>query len=122
LNVNGTGSDENRAQRVFDPNVSTFYPTWLGKPRGTLLSIGVATILVLSLLAVLKINGGGRQAPTKELLAGSIPRTAAARKSAPDDPIVDFFASSTSFVTQPAQIAVVDRRAVPLPRPRPKRL
>jgi hypothetical protein len=78
-------------------------------------------MLVLSLLAVLKINGGGRQAPTKELLTGSIPRAAAARKSAHDDPIVALFTSSTPFVTQPAQMAV-DRRAVPLPRPRPKRL
>ena len=92
---------------------------WLTPSRQTLLSIGVATILVLSLLAVLKINGGGRQVPTKELLTGSIPRAAAARKSAPDGPIVALFTSSTPFVTQPGQMAV-DRRAVPLPRPRPK--
>jgi hypothetical protein len=95
---------------------------WLTPSRRTLLSIGVATILVLSLLAVLKINGGGRQVPTKEVLTGSIPRAAAVRKSAPDDPMVAFLTSSTPFVTQPAQIAAVDRRAVPLPRPRPKRL
>src|SRR6516164_3975225 len=95
---------------------------WLTPSRQTLLSIGVVTILVLSLLAVLKINGGGRQVPTKELLTGSIPRAAAVRKSASDDPIVALFTSSTAFVTQPAQIAVVDRHAVPLPRPRPKRL
>ncbi len=50
---------------------------WLTPSRRTLLSIGVATILVLSLLAVLKINGGGRQVPTKELPTGSIPRAAA---------------------------------------------
>jgi hypothetical protein len=95
---------------------------WLTPSRQTLLSIGVATILVVSLLAVLEINGGGRQVPTKELLTGSIPKAAAVRKSASDDPIVAFFASSTPFVTQPAQIALVDRHAVPLPRPRPKRL
>jgi hypothetical protein len=95
---------------------------WLTPSRQTLLSIGLATILVLSLLAVLKINGGGRQVQTKELATGSIPGAAAARKSAPDDPMVAFLTSSTPFVMQPAQIAVVDRRAVPLPRPRPKRL
>jgi len=87
---------------------------WPTPSRQTLLSIGVATILVLSLLAVLEINGGGRQLPTKESLTGSIPKAAAVRKSAYDDPIVAFLASSTPFGTQPAQIAVVDRHAVPL--------
>src|SRR6516165_1824561 len=61
---------------------------WLTPSRQTLLSVGVAAILVLSLLAVLKINGGGRQVPTKELLTGSIPRPAAVRKSASDERIV----------------------------------
>ena len=96
--------------------------TWLTPIRQTLLRIGVATILVLTLLAVLEMNGGGRQVPTKEMLTGSIPRAATVRKSAPDDPMVAFLTSSTPFVTQPAQIAVVHWRAVPLPRPRPKRL
>src|SRR5262245_60621116 len=95
---------------------------WLTPSRQTLLSIGVATILVLTLLAVLEINGGGRQVPTNELLTGSIPRAVAVRKPASDDPLVAFFTSSTPSVPRPAQIALVERHAVPLPRPQPKRL
>src|SRR5260221_12809838 len=94
---------------------------WLTPSRQTLLSIGVGTILVVSLLAVLEINGGGGQVPTKELLTGSIPKAGAVRKSGAGDPIVAFFAFSAPFVTQPPPIALVERHAVPFARPRPQR-
>src|SRR5262245_33865943 len=78
---------------------------------------------MFGLLAILKVTSGGSQAPSKELITGSIPRAAAVRKSPPNDPMVAFLGpASTQLTTQPMQNMVVDRRAVPLPRPRPKRL
>jgi len=84
--------------------------------RRTLLGIGVVAILVFGLFALLKVTNGGRQAPAKELITGSIPRAAPVRKPPPNNP------ASTQLTTRPMQSAVVERRAVPLPRPRPKRL
>ena len=100
-----------------------FAVPWLTPSRRPLLSIGVVVILVFSLFALLKVNSGGTRGPAKELLTGSIPRAAAVRKSLPDDPMVAFLSpASTQLITQPIQSPVLDRRAVPLPRPRPKRL
>ena len=81
--------------------------------RRTLLGIGVVAILVFGLFALLKVTNGGRQAPAKELITGSIPRAAPVRKPPPNNP------ASTQLTTRPMQSA---GRAVPLPRPRPKRV
>jgi hypothetical protein len=94
---------------------------WLGSGRQTLLSIVVAVILVFSIIALLKVNSGAKQAPAEELLTGSIPKSSAVRKS-PNDSMTAFLAlDSNQAAIQPMQRAV-DRAAVPLPRPRPKRL
>jgi biopolymer transport protein ExbB/TolQ len=94
---------------------------WLSSGRQTLLSIVVAVILVFSIIALLKVNSGAKQAPAEELLTGSIPRLSAVRKS-PNDSMAAFLAlDSTQSAIQPMQRAA-DRAAVPLPRPRPKRL
>jgi hypothetical protein len=86
-----------------------------------LLSIVVAVILVFSIIALLKVNSGAKQAPAEELLTGSIPKSSAVRKS-PNDSMTAFLAlDSNQAAIQPMQRAV-DRAAVPLPRPRPKRL
>jgi len=74
-------------------------------------------ILVFSIFALLKISSGGTQEPAKELLTGSIQKSAAVRKPPSDE-------ATASFVAPAAfqQSAVVVRGPVPLPRPRPRRL
>ena len=100
-----------------------FVVPWLTPSRPTLLGMAVVAILVFGLSAILKATSSGRQAPAKELITGSIPRAAAVRKSLPNDPMVAFLGpGSTQLTPQAMQNMVVDRRAVPLPRPRPKRL
>ena len=100
-----------------------FVVPWLTPSRPTLLGMAVVAILVFGLSAILKATSSGRQAPAKELITGSIPRAAAVRKSLPNDPMVAFLGpASTQLTPQAMQNMVVDRRAVPLPRPRPKRL
>src|SRR5215813_15216522 len=95
---------------------------WLSSGRHTLLSIVVAVILVFSVIALLKFNSGAKQAPAKELLTGSIPRSPAVRKAPSDESVAAFLALDSHQPTiQPMQ-RVSDRVAVPLPRPRPKRL
>ena len=95
----------------------------LTRSRRTLLSIGAVLILVFSLCALLKVNGGGGQVPPKELITGSVPKAAVVRRSASNDPIVAFLSpASTQLTAKPIQNTLMDRRAVPLPRPRPKRL
>jgi hypothetical protein len=77
--------------------------------------------LVFSIIALLKVNSGAKQAPAEELLTASIPKSSAVRKS-PNDSMAVFLAlDSNQPAIQPTQRAV-DRAAVPLPRPRPKRL
>jgi hypothetical protein len=96
---------------------------WLSSSRHTLLSIVVAVIVVFSIFALLKVNSGAKQAPPKELLTGSIPRSPAVRKSPSNDSMAAFLAlDSTQPATQFMQRTLVDRASVPLPRPRPKRL
>jgi len=90
--------------------------------RRTLLGIGVVAILVFGFFALLKVTSGGRQAPAKELTTGSIPRAAPVRKPPSNDPMAAFLSPVSTQLTTPLQNAAVDRRAVPLPRPRPKRL
>jgi hypothetical protein len=99
-----------------------FAVPWLTRSRRILLTIGAVLFLVFSLCALLK-NGGGGQVPAEELLTGSIPKAAAVRRSASDNPIVAFLSpASTQLTTKPIQSTLTDRRSVPLPRPRPKRL
>ena len=100
-----------------------FAVPWLTQSRRTLPGIAVVAILVFGVFALLKATSGGRQAPAKELITGSIPRAAPVRKLPPNDPMAAFLSpASTQLTTQPMQSTGVERRAVPLPRPRPKRL
>jgi hypothetical protein len=100
-----------------------FAVPWLTRSRRILLSIGAVLIVVFGLCALLKVNGGEGQVPAKELLTGSITKAAAVRRSASDDPIVAFLSpASTQLTTKPIHSTLMDRRTVPLPRPRPKRL
>ena len=96
---------------------------WITRSRRTLLSIGAVLILVFSVCALLKVNGDGGQVPPKELFTGSIPKAAAVRSSASNDPIVAFLSpASTQLTAKPTESTLTDRRAVPLPRPRPQRV
>jgi len=95
---------------------------WPSSGGQILFTIVVAVILVFSVIALLKVNSGAKQAPAGELLTGSIPRSSAVRKSPSNDSMAAFLAlDSNQAAIQPMQRAV-DRAAVPLPRPRPKRL
>jgi hypothetical protein len=77
-------------------------------------------ILMFGIFALLKVVNGGKQAPAKELITGSIPGAASVGKPPPPaDPMAAFLSPAS---TQPMQSTGVERRAVPLPRPRPKRL
>jgi hypothetical protein len=98
-----------------------FAAPWLTPIRPTLLSIGVVVILIFGIFALLKVVNGGKQAPAKELITGSIPGAASVRKPPPADPMAAFLSpASTQLTAQPMQSTGVERRAVPLPRPRPK--
>jgi hypothetical protein len=100
-----------------------FAVPWLTPIGRTLLGIGVVVILMFGLFALLEVPNGERQAPAKELITGSIPGAAPVRKPAPNDPMAAFLSpASTQLTTQPVQSTGVKQRAVPLPRPRPKRL
>ena len=77
-------------------------------------------ILMFGIFALLKVVSGGKQAPAKELITGSIPGAASVGKPPPPADQMAAFLSPAS--TQPMQSTGVERRAVPLPRPRPKRL
>src|SRR6266478_3816044 len=101
------------------PMRNLFAVPWLTPCRRTLLSIVAAVILVFSIFALLKISSGGKQEPAKELLTGSIQKSAAVRKPPSDDQTASFLAPAAS---RPVQSAVVVRGPVPLPRPRPNRL
>src|SRR5262249_55837051 len=85
--------------------------------RPTLLGVLVLTILVFGAFALLKSTSGGGQAPVNELITGSIPRAAPS-----NDQMAAFLSPASTQLTTFVQSTTVDRRAVPLPRPRPKRL
>jgi hypothetical protein len=87
--------------------------------RSTVLSIVIAGILVFGIFVLLQVNSGAKQAPTEELLTGSIARSPAVRKSPSNDSMAAFL--STQPMLPSMQSTVADRAAVPLPRPRPKR-
>jgi hypothetical protein len=100
-----------------------FAVPWLTPIRRTLLGIGVVVILMFGLFALLEVPNGERQAPAKELITGSIPRATPVRQAPPNDLMAAFLSpASTQLTSHPMQSTVVERRAVPLPRPRPKRL
>src|SRR6266436_9086897 len=100
-----------------------FAVPWLTPCRRTLLSIVVAVILVFSIFALLKISSGGKQEPAKELLTGSIQKSAAVRKPPSDDQTASFLAPAAFQPTpRPVQSAVMVRGPVPLPRPLLNRL
>lgn len=102
------------------PNL--FAVPWLTLGRRSLLSIVAALLVVLGIFALLKIGSGGKQAPAKELITGSIQRSPAAGKSPPEDPMASFLAPALSQpAPRPVQSAATDRGIVPLPRPRPNR-
>src|SRR5262245_29564435 len=93
--------------------------TW---SRRTLLGIAGVAILMFGVFALLKVISGGRQAPASELITGSIPRAAPARKPPSDDPMAAFLSPASTQLTALVQSTAVDRGPIPLPRPRPKRL
>jgi hypothetical protein len=97
-----------------------FAVPWLTLSRRTLHGIAVVAILVFGFFAILKSTSGGREVPAKELVTGSIPRASSVPKPPPNDPMAAFL--SPTQLTTLVQRTAVDRRDVPLPRPRPKRL
>jgi hypothetical protein len=98
-----------------------FAVPWLSPSRGTLLSVVVVLILVFSVFGLLKTSSGGKHVPGEELLTGSIQKSQAFRKSPSTDPMAAFLTPALTGL-QPMQSTLGDRGAVPLPRPRPKRL
>jgi hypothetical protein len=114
-----------RAFLGFGATMQNLYAVpWRNPARRTLVSFLVATILVFSIFALLKTNTGDEQAPApKELLASNSVERPPVRSSASNDQMAALLAPApTQPVRQPVQSAAVDRGAVPLPRPRPKRL
>jgi hypothetical protein len=99
-----------------------FEVLWLSTSGRTLLNMAVVAILVFGVVALLKFTGGERRAPAKELITGSIPRAAPVRKPPRNDALAAFLSPASTQLTAPVLSAAVDRRVVPLPRPRPKRL
>src|SRR6266568_4829766 len=97
-----------------------FAVPWLTPSRRTLRGIAVVAILVFGFFAILKSTSGGRQAPAEELVTRSIPR--GVPKPPPNDPMAAFLSPASTQLTTLVKSTAVDRRAVPLPRPRPKRL
>ena len=98
-----------------------FAAPWLTPIGRTLLSIGVVVILMFGIFALLKVVNGGKQAPAKELITGSIPGAASVRKPPPADPMAAFLSPASTQLTTLVQSTAVDRGPVLLPRPRPKR-
>src|SRR5262249_36658877 len=99
-----------------------FAAPWLTPSRPTLLGVLILTILVFGAFALLKSTSGERQAPANELVTGSIPRAVPVREPPSNDQTATFLSPASTQLTTLVQSTAVDRRAVPLPRPRPKRL
>ena len=98
-----------------------FVLPWLSAGRRVAFSVVAASILVFGLFAALKISTSGKQAPAKELHTGSIQKSTALPKSPSADPMAAFL-SSELIVRRPMQSTATVREAIPVPRPRPKRL
>ena len=99
-----------------------FAVPWLAPSRRILRGIAVVAILGFGFFTILKSTSGGREAPAKELVTGSIPRAASVPKPPPTDPMAAFLSPASTQLTTLVQSTAVDRRPIPLPRPRPKRL
>jgi hypothetical protein len=99
-----------------------FAVPWLTPSRPTLLGVLVLAILVFGAFALLKSTSGETQAPANELVTGSIPRAVPVREPPSNDQTAAFLSPASTQLTTLVQSTAVDRRAVPLPRPRPKRL
>src|SRR5215831_1514635 len=99
-----------------------FAVSWLTPSRPTLFGVVVLAILVFGAFALLKSTSDGTQAPATEIITGSIPRAAPVRKPPSNDQMAAFLSPASTQPTTLVQSTAVDRRAVPLPRPRPKRL
>jgi hypothetical protein len=98
-----------------------FLVPWMNPRCRTLLSVLIAAILVFSIVGVLKTSSRGKDAPTEELLTGSIQKSRTVPKAASDDRMAAFLAplSTPQSTGRPVQNLV--RAPVPLPRSRPKR-
>ena len=96
-----------------------FAVPWLSSSgRRLLISLMTALILVSGVFALLKIGAGGHHS-SPELVTGSIQRSQAVRRSAPDDPMA-------AFLVMPSVVLSIQKTAqtqspIPMPRPRPKR-
>src|SRR5262249_60302590 len=91
---------------------------WITPSRRTLRGIAVVAILVFGFFALLKVTSGGKQAPAKELIKGSIPRAAPVRKPPSNDPMAAFVSPASTQLTTPFQDTAVGGRGLSLP-PRP---
>src|SRR5262249_61269210 len=96
-----------------------FAVPWLTPSRRTLRGIAVVAILGFGFFAILKSTSGGREAPPKDLVTGSIPRAASVPKPPPNDPKAAFLSPASTQLTPPVQNTAGERTAAPLPRPRP---
>src|SRR5262249_6525065 len=99
-----------------------FAVPWLTPSRPTLLGVVVLAILVFGAFALLKSTSDGTQASATEIITGSIPRAAPDRNPPSNDQMPAFLSPASTHLPTLVQSTAVDRRAVPLPRPRPKRL
>src|SRR4051812_17644973 len=97
---------------------------WQNPVRRILIGVLVVAIFVFSAFALLNTNTRGKQAPaSEELLASNSVERPPVRSSRSNDQMAAFLVPAlTQPIRQPTQSTVMDRGAVPLPRPRPKRL
>src|SRR5262249_59058554 len=86
--------------------------------RRTLRGIAVVAILVFGFFVILKSTSGGREAPPKELVTGSIPRAASFPKPPPNHPMAAFL--SPAPLTTLLQNTAGGLPAPPFPPPPPQ--
>src|SRR6516165_2124694 len=68
-----------------------FVLPWLTPSRRTLHGIAVVAILVFGFFAILKSTSGGREAPAKELVTGSIPSSLLKNPRQNESSLIQFF-------------------------------
>jgi len=98
-----------------------FLVPWMSPRCRTLLSFLIAAILVFSIAGVLKTRSPGKDAPTEELLTGSIQKSRTVPKAPSDDRIAAFLAPLSTPQSTDRPVQNVVRAPVPLPRSRPNR-
>src|SRR5262249_45736471 len=96
-----------------------FAVPWLTPSRRTLPGIAVVAILGFGFFAILKSTSGGREAPAKDLVTGSIPRAASVPKPPPNDPRAAFLSPASTQLTTLVQSTAPDPPPPPLPPPPP---